>query len=160
MKSMVVLVAAAAATLAVNISGAFSQEACSKAYVGCMNVCAERPTQSLQDMCMNSCQTNNNRCSADVYGSRQEVQQVSQPPGPRDGKKAMAKESSPPPRKVDVTPRDGEAHKSKAKAEGTLRKVDVPARRKADAKADAQAAKQQDKTEAAAEQAEPAEAKK
>ena len=159
MKSMAMLVAAAAATLAVSTSAALSQEACSKAYVGCMNVCVERPTQSLQDMCMNSCQTNNNRCSADVYGSRQEVQQVSQPPGP-DGKKALAKESSPPPRKVDVSPRNGEAHKSKAKAEGTLRKVDVPARRKADTKAEAPAVKPQGSTEAAAEQAEPAEAKK
>jgi hypothetical protein len=125
MKSMAMLVAATAAALAVNTSGALSQGACSKAYAACMSVCVERPSKNLQDTCMNSCQSNNNRCTAEAYGGRRETGPtvVSQPPA--EGKKALAKEAaSPPPRNVDVAPR---------KAEGSLRQVDVPPRRKAEA---------------------------
>ena len=148
MKSMAMLVAATAAALVVNTSGALSQEACSKAYVACMNVCVERPSKNLQDTCMNSCQMNNNRCSAEVYGGRRESI-----PGelPVDGKKALAKETtSPPPRNVDVAPRKPDA--GPRKAEGSLRKVDVPPRRKADAPDKAPAPAKADAPEPAEEQ--------
>jgi hypothetical protein len=130
MKSIAMVVAATAAVLAVNTSGALSQEACSKAYVGCMDICAERPTKGMQDTCMNSCQTRNNQCSAEVYGSRRETGPAMANQPPAEGKKALAKEvASPPPRNVDVAPRKVDA--GARKAEGSMRKVDVPPRRKA-----------------------------
>ena len=123
MKAMAMLVAATAAMLAANVSSARSQDACSKDYVACLDVCVTKPTKGIQEPCMNSCQANNNRCSEKVYGGRREVD----PPGQSgpEGKKALAKETAPPPRKVDVAPRNAEAP--------AVRKVDVPARRKAEA---------------------------
>ena len=132
MKSMAMLVAATAAVLAVNTSGARSQEACSKEYVACMDYCAQRPTKAVQEPCINSCQTKNNQCSEQVYGSRREINPPTASQPPVEGKKALAKEAaSPPPRNVDVAPRNTDA--GARKADGALRKVDVPPRRKAEA---------------------------
>jgi hypothetical protein len=122
MKSMAMLVIAAAAALATNTSGARSQDACSKEYVACMDHCVTKPAKSVQEPCMNSCQANNNRCSEKVYGGRREMDPPAQ--AGAEGKKALAKETAPPPRKVDVAPRNAEAP--------GVRKVDMPARRKAE----------------------------
>jgi hypothetical protein len=127
---MAILVAAAAAVLAANASGARGQEACAKGYVSCLEACLKQQSKGLQDQCMTSCQSQNNQCAEKIYGSRQEVS----PPTAqaRDHKKALAKEvaPSPPPRKVDVAPRKGEG----------LRKVDLPPRRRLEAPAVAEPA--------------------
>jgi hypothetical protein len=127
---MAILVAAAAAALAANATGAFGQEACSKGYVSCLEACLKQPSKGLQDQCMTSCQGQNNQCAEKVYGARHEVGPPNLPA--REDKKALAKEAapSPPPRKVDVAPRKGEG----------LRKVDLPPRRRLEAPAPAEPA--------------------
>jgi hypothetical protein len=134
MKSMTMLVAATAAVLAVNTSGALSQEVCSKAYGVCMNACVQKSAKDVQDACMSSCQAKNNQCSAEVFGGRQETSPAAQ--SPVDGRKAK-EVTSPRPRKVDVAPRPADQRKDAgaSRAEGSLRKVDVPPRSKAGAAA-------------------------
>ena len=136
MKSIAMLVAAAAAVLAVNTSGAHSQDACSKTYVACMDICVARPSQGLQDSCIASCQAKNNQCSEKIYGSRQETNPTRQPPV--EGNKALAKEAAPPPRKVDIDTRKQEGAGTRKAERPTLRKVEVPPRRKVEAPAEAQ----------------------
>ena len=130
MKSMAMLMAATAAALVVNIAGALSQEACSKAYGVCMNACVEKAAKDARDACMSSCQAKNNQCSAEVFGGPQERGPVAQ--SPADGKK-VKEVTSPLPRKVDVAPRPADAGKDASRAEGSLRKVEVPPRKKAGA---------------------------
>ncbi|MGH6739875.1 MAG: hypothetical protein ACREDY_12750, partial [Bradyrhizobium sp.] len=106
MKSIVMLLAGTAAVLAVNTSSALSQDACSKGYLICMNLCVERPTKDSQQPCLQSCQVKNNRCSEEIYGSRKEVVPKSTVTTTNDSKKPADKEAvSPPPRKVDIAPR-------------------------------------------------------
>lgn len=47
---------------------AIGQDACSKAYVGCVDKCVARPTPQLQEGCMQACQTQNNACYSQVFG--------------------------------------------------------------------------------------------
>src|SRR5262249_13309909 len=85
--------------------------------------------------CMISCQDNNKQCSAEVFGGRQETSPAAQ--SSSDDKKAK-QVTSPPPRKIDVAPRPADAGKDTGapRAEGSLRKVDVPPRKKTDPKAE------------------------
>lgn len=69
MKSLVMLLAATAAVLALNSDGALSQNACSNEYVGCLDRCVSRP-KSMQDRCMETCQANHGVCSEKIYGTR------------------------------------------------------------------------------------------
>jgi hypothetical protein len=70
MKAFVILPAAVAAILTLQISAASSQAACSKEYQGCMDYCAARPTQATQGSCINSCEVKNNSCAEGIYGRR------------------------------------------------------------------------------------------
>ena len=132
MTSMTMLVAATAAVLAVNASGALSQEVCSKAYGVCMNACVQKSAKDLQDACLSSCQAKNNQCSAEVFGGRQETSPAAQ--SSVDGRKAK-EVTSPRPRKVDVAPRPADQRKDAgaSRAEGSPR--NVPSRSKAGAAA-------------------------
>jgi hypothetical protein len=131
MKSMAMLTAATAAALVVNVSGALSQDVCSKAYGACMTACVEKMTRDAQDTCMISCQDKNSQCSAEMFG-RQETSFAAR--SAADGKKAR-EITSPPPRKVDAAPRpaDGGKDIGASRAVGSLRKLDIPPR-KTDAK--------------------------
>ena len=70
MKAMVLVPAAVAAILALNINGASSQAACGKEYQACMDSCATRPTKQVQDGCFQGCEAKNNFCAEKVYGRR------------------------------------------------------------------------------------------
>ncbi len=53
----------------VNATGASAQgDMCSKSYVGCIDKCVVKPSVSLQETCMQSCQQQNTSCSAKIYG--------------------------------------------------------------------------------------------
>jgi hypothetical protein len=123
---------ATAAALVVNTSGALSQEACSKAYGVCMNACVEKVAKDVQDACMSSCQAKNSQCSAEVFSGRQEIGPVAQSSSDR---KRAREITSPLPRKVGVAPRPADAGNATPRAEGSLRKVDVPPRKQAGAEA-------------------------
>jgi hypothetical protein len=126
MKTIAIFMAAAAAMAAMSGSPARSQDACSKNYVACMDHCATKTAKSVQEPCINSCQSNNNRCAEQVYGGRREMDPPGQTAGTRtEGKKALAKEAAPPPRKVDVAPRKAEKNEAPE-----VRKVDIAPRRK------------------------------
>jgi hypothetical protein len=126
MKAITIFVAAAAAMTAVSVSTARSQDACSKEYVACMDHCASKTAKSVQEPCINSCQSNNNRCSERIYSGRREMDPPGQSAGTRnESKKALAKETAPPPRKVDVAPRKAEKDEAPQ-----VRKVDIAPRRK------------------------------
>jgi hypothetical protein len=72
MKSLVMLLAATAAVLALNSDAALSQNACSNEYVGCLDRCVTRPP-SMQDRCIETCQANNGTCNEKIYGARRDM---------------------------------------------------------------------------------------
>jgi hypothetical protein len=85
MKSLVMLLAATAAVMALNSDGALSQNACSNEYVGCIDRCVSRP-KSMQDRCMETCQANNGMCNEKIYGSRRQMSPaVAAEPQPQGG---------------------------------------------------------------------------
>jgi hypothetical protein len=90
MKSML-LAAATAALLTLNVPTAPAQGACSKAYVGCIDVCVKRPDWSVQDRCITTCQAKNDRCAEKVFGARSEEIEPVKHPGEIDG--ALARDA-------------------------------------------------------------------
>jgi hypothetical protein len=52
----------------INATGANAQEMCSKSYVACIDKCVVKPSASLQETCIGSCQQQNTSCSAKLYG--------------------------------------------------------------------------------------------
>ena len=74
MKAFAILPVAAAAILALNVSGAFSQgvsqAVCQKEFQACMDGCTTRSSKGLQDSCFTSCEGRNNICAERVYGKR------------------------------------------------------------------------------------------
>ena len=92
MKAIAILSAAAAAMLALNISGASSQDVCVKEFQACMDSCGTKPSKSMQDSCFSGCETKNNMCSERVFGARNgaavNVQAATPTPAAKD---AMAK---------------------------------------------------------------------
>jgi hypothetical protein len=117
MKSMLML-AAATALLAVNTSGALSQEICLKPFNTCMETCSTHPGKGSLDSCFATCQRKNDQCSEKAFGSRREITPATA--AKPDSKKAAAKKAAPPPRKVDIAPR--------LSATPAPREVDIPAR--------------------------------
>ena len=92
MKAIAILSAAAAAMLAFNVSLASSQDVCVKGYQACMDSCGTKPSKSMQDGCFSACETKNNMCSEQVYGSRNGAAVNAQAPAPSAAAKdAMAK---------------------------------------------------------------------
>lgn len=89
MKSMAMLVAAAAAAMTASVSSALSQEVCSKAYLSCVNACVEQP-KAAQDSCMSACQTRNDRCSDEIYGGRRESDPAPEAKEAKPGKRAAS----------------------------------------------------------------------
>ena len=70
MKAFAILPAVAAAIMALNISAASSQGACTKEFQACMDGCTTRSAKSIQDSCFTSCEGRNNLCAERVYGKR------------------------------------------------------------------------------------------
>jgi hypothetical protein len=70
MKTMALLPAVAAAILALSISAASSQQACMKAFQGCMDGCTNKQSKTVQDTCFQGCEGKNNVCAERVYGKR------------------------------------------------------------------------------------------
>jgi hypothetical protein len=93
MKSMTMLVAATAVLLAVNTSGARSQEACTNFYVSCMDACAAKPLKSVQGGCMEACQAKNDQCAEKIFGVRREPVGRTRQAG--EAKDALAKDAAP-----------------------------------------------------------------
>ncbi len=65
MKTVVLLLMA---MLAVETASAQGQDACTKSYIACVDKCVAKPSQTLQESCIGSCQGENNACSARAYG--------------------------------------------------------------------------------------------
>jgi hypothetical protein len=70
MKAFAILPAAVVAMLAFNSSAAFSQAACQKEFLACMDGCTGRSSKGIQDSCFTSCEGKNNICAERVYGKR------------------------------------------------------------------------------------------
>ncbi len=56
------------AMLVIKTTSAQGHEACTKSYISCVDQCVAKPSQSLQESCIGSCQQGNNACSARSYG--------------------------------------------------------------------------------------------
>ncbi len=82
------------AMLVIKTTGAQGQQACSNAYIGCMDKCVSRPSQSLQDNCIEACQSQNNACFSKAYGAPGTgVQSVRQEPARRGDAQARTQPS-------------------------------------------------------------------
>jgi hypothetical protein len=94
MKAMALVPAAVAAILALNISGASSQAACTKEYQACMDTCGARPNKQAQDTCFQGCEGKNNFCAEKVYGKRPVAAPAvaAEPNGAAANANAMAKD--------------------------------------------------------------------
>jgi hypothetical protein len=68
MRTALLLLLAMLAVQTTGTTGAMAQDACSKPYVACIDKCVARPSKSLQDTCMEACQTQNNACFSNVFG--------------------------------------------------------------------------------------------
>ena len=62
MKTVLLLLLAMLALKTTAVTTASGQDACSKGYTGCVDRCVTRPSQSLQDTCIESCQTQARTC--------------------------------------------------------------------------------------------------
>jgi hypothetical protein len=68
MRTVLLLLLAVLAFKTTGTTSATAQDACSKPYVACMDKCVTRPSKSLQDTCMETCQTQNKACFSNVFG--------------------------------------------------------------------------------------------
>ncbi len=89
MKTVLLLLLAMLAIKTTTMTSATGQDACSKVYVSCLDKCTTRPSKTLQDSCMEMCQSQNNGCFSKVFGApgpgmsqtvRQEPQVMGAPP--------------------------------------------------------------------------------
>src|SRR5476649_1489380 len=94
MKAIAIL-AAAAAVMALDISAASSQGACTKEYQTCMDYCATRSSKQLQDSCFQTCEGKNNVCAERVFGKRPINGAPSSVAEQSQAKDAMAKKEPP-----------------------------------------------------------------
>jgi len=69
MKTVLLLLLAMLATKTTSVTTAVGQNACSKPYIGCMDRCVSRPTATLQNSCIEACQTQNNACFSQMLGA-------------------------------------------------------------------------------------------
>jgi hypothetical protein len=68
MRTVLLLLLAVLAVKTIGTTSATAQDACSKPYVACVDKCVTRPSKSLQDTCMEACQTQNKACFSNVFG--------------------------------------------------------------------------------------------
>src|SRR5262245_65169145 len=68
MRTVLLLLLAMLAVKTAAVTAASGQDACSNAYTGCLDKCVARPSKSLQDSCVEACQTQNNACFSKVFG--------------------------------------------------------------------------------------------
>jgi hypothetical protein len=68
MKTVLLLLLAMLAIKTTAVTTASAQDACTKGYTGCLDRCVTRPSKSLQDTCMETCQTQNSACFSQVLG--------------------------------------------------------------------------------------------
>ncbi len=81
MKPMII-VAAAIWAVASTTAPAQPRDACSSAYVGCIDRCVASPAKSMHDSCIEKCQSSNNMCAAKMYGPVRPATGVAQPAQP------------------------------------------------------------------------------
>ena len=104
MRTVLLLLVAMLAIKTTAVTTASGQEACTKAYTGCLDRCVGRPTASLQETCMATCQTQSTACFSQVYGgpgpsaqtvreepANRQTEAADQPPAPAEVQKAPAK---------------------------------------------------------------------
>lgn len=103
------------AMLAIKTTSAVGQDACSNGYTSCLDKCVARPSKTLQDSCMETCQTQNNACFSKVLGG----------PGPTA---VTVKEDAP---KGDSVAADGERPAAKPAAKKQVATPAKPAERRA-----------------------------
>lgn len=81
MRTVLLLLLAMVAIKTTSATTATGQEACSKPYIACLDKCVTRLSKTLQDSCMEACQTQNNACFSKVFGGPgTNVQTVRQEP--------------------------------------------------------------------------------
>lgn len=86
MRALALVPAALAAMLALQISPAASQQACSKEFQACMNYCGGKGSKNVQAGCYQGCEAKNNLCAEQVYGKRPGAMPAAAPaaaPAPR-----------------------------------------------------------------------------
>jgi hypothetical protein len=66
---VLLLLVAMLAIKTTSTTSATGQEACSKSYTACMDRCVARPSKTLQDNCMETCQTQSNACFSQKFGA-------------------------------------------------------------------------------------------
>ena len=69
MRTVLLLWLAMLAIKTTSTTSATGQEACSKSYTACMDRCVARSSKTLQDSCMETCQTQNNACFSQKFGA-------------------------------------------------------------------------------------------
>jgi hypothetical protein len=83
MRTVLLLLLAMLAIKTTAVTTASGQDACSKGYTGCVDRCVTRPSQSLQDTCIESCQTQAKACFSSG-GPGSNVQTVHEAPKPQN----------------------------------------------------------------------------
>lgn len=128
MKSITMMLAAAAALWAFQPSEAFSQpNACSNNYVSCVDTCVKKSAGSFQERCIETCQQRTNECSEKIYGARPAQLPVTTAQQPAGASEAMARrEAAPALQARDAEPQAPAAH---PKVRVPAPKSEAPARR-------------------------------
>jgi hypothetical protein len=80
MKTVLLLLLAMLAIKTTSATSAVGQHACQKPYIACMDKCVGRPSATLQNSCMEACQTQNRACFSQVLGAPGPGQTVIQEP--------------------------------------------------------------------------------
>ena len=68
MKTVLLLLLAMLAIKTTTTTSASGQDVCSNSYISCLDKCVTRPSQTLQDSCMEACQTQNSACYSRQFG--------------------------------------------------------------------------------------------
>jgi hypothetical protein len=123
MRSITMALAAAAALVAFQTGSALSQSnACSNAYVGCVDTCVKKSAASFQDRCIETCQMRNNECSEKIFGARPQQMPVTTAQQPREAGEAMARrEAAPAPEARDDEPQQAPAAHPKVRVPAPAR---------------------------------------
>jgi hypothetical protein len=126
MKSITLALAAAAAIVAFQPTGAQSQQnACSNNYVSCVDNCVSKTSKQFQERCIESCQQRNSECNEKIYGARPQQAPVSTAQQPREASEAMARRNAAPAQTREQQP---QARAQEPQAPAAHPKVRVPAR--------------------------------
>ena len=80
MKTVLLLLLAMLAIKTTSATNAVGQDTCQKPYIACMDKCVGRASATLQNSCMEACQTQNTACFSQVLGGPGPGQTVVQEP--------------------------------------------------------------------------------